>query len=208
MSKTHDERKAVQFAAHGNSTFLEDVALPFSQDVSAQLRESGFEDSLDGFQVPADLFPPRRGPTNVFGVETLLLGVTIYLGGKIGGWAVGGICDEIFNAKIKPALGRLTKVFQGTEQRWSPESGRPLRVQFGVWYNPDQLYVDVVAEVESLDEFENLARLIPQAHEAALSWIQVHGAQERVLTLRMRGGKPIGDPSWSSTAVDHSLPQS
>jgi hypothetical protein len=180
-------------------SFLSDIAQPFSNDVFEQLASLDVGESLDEFDVPPDLFPPSRGPTNMAGLNLLMVGVVHFVGTSVGSWAVGKVCDEIFDAKIRPALVRL-RMKLTKKERWQPTKERPLNFRFGVWYDVDKVYIDVRAEATSLTELEQLEGLVPQAHKSALPWIEHNGISKRVLTFHIRHGELGAYPTLSDSA--------
>jgi hypothetical protein len=190
---------AAQYGSYGQVNFLDEVALPFSRDVHSRLTVIGVDESLDGVNVPSDLFPLAKGPTNVFGVDdAVFLGVAVFVATKLGDYALGKVLDEVFEDGVVPALKSMVRRLKGKKGTWSPSTHGEFEFRFGAWYDTDKVYVNVVAAIDSLDDMKNLESLVPTAHKSAVGWIKRDGIKDRVLTVRIVDGKIDNIPIWSN----------
>ena len=198
-----DIAKAVRCGLGGPTSFHEEVGLPFVKELVEELGAEGFDENLEAFDIPVDIMPSQKVKvTNVFGVDdAIFVGVSIYLAGKVGSWALGRVCSSIYDGKIKPALKRLAGKLRKAELR-SPTPDRPVIVRLGTWYDSDNVLVLVIADVRSDDELNNVGQLATEAQEAAIKWVEQHGIPSPVLTYRIRDGLLTTTPVWSESAPE------
>ena len=130
----------------GTNTWLDSLTMPFIKDAQSALTPAGFGDSLIGLHVPPGLLPRGGQPvTAIVGPAELLLGISIFLATSIGSWAVGKVCDEILDKKIGPSFRELKKRYVQT----GPNPPPPIKFEFSVWYDVDEVYVRVIAELSA-----------------------------------------------------------
>ena len=203
MRPRHDIAKAVTFGLGGSGPFYREVGLPFVEELVKELSDEGFDQSLEAFDIPIGIMPSQQVKvTNVFGVDdAILIGVSIYLAGKVGTWALGRVCSSIYDGKIKPALKRLAGKLRKAELP-SPTPDRPIIVRLGTWYDSDNVFVLVIADVRSDDELNNVGQLATEAQEAAIKWVGQHGIPSPVLTYRIQDGLLTTTPVWSESAPE------
>jgi hypothetical protein len=175
----------------GKNHPVQELARPFLDELEGELTgAAGFQllrQSFDDFHIPDEIFGLRKrdkGPTAVIDGITLVVGLSVFLGTSIGGWAVSRVCDDVFDAKVRPALARL---FQ-KQQQDKILRRRELIVRFGAWYDTDGIFVEVIAAIGPEDDRDRVEELLPEAHRRALVWIEQHGITKPVLTYRVRHG--------------------
>jgi hypothetical protein len=187
--------KAVLYSFSGSQSSL---LRAFIDDVGPRLSAAGFRDSLDAFHIPSGVLPRRRKARYraAGGPVELLIGVSLFIGASIGSWAVKKVCDEVFEKKIRPGYLKLKARFS---KKGTIAIPRPLKFQLGIWYDVDQVYVQVIVEVSTPEEFDCAEQLILAAQKAALNWVEVHGVTQRVITYRVKHGEMSQYPALSDT---------
>lgn len=188
--------RAALFVQRGSHHWVTSLTLPFVEKVGSELTAAGFGDSLEAFHIPPGVLPPRKAfrPRAALAPVELLIGVTLFVGASIGSWVVKKICDEVFEKKIRPGFEKLKEQFAHKKGKITPP---PMKLTIGIWYDVDQLYVQVIAEVTDPKDFDRAADLILDAQRAALTWVDAHGVTTRVLTYRIRHGELSGRPALS-----------
>src|SRR5215203_5779854 len=111
--------------------------------------------------------PPGQGSGLDFVVLPLVATVSIFLGTSVGAWAVEKVCDELYEAKNTPCIQELAP--QLREKRKRKRENSLIIVQSRVWYDVDQVMVNVVVIADSEEELEQAEPLIPEAHKKALA---------------------------------------
>ena len=195
--------KAVRCGLGGPTSFHKEVGLPFVKELVEELGAEGFDENLEAFDIPAGVMPSREfKATNVFGVDDVIfIGVSIYLAEKVGSWALGRVCNSIYDGKIKPALKGLAGKLRKTKV-WVPTPDRPVIIKLGTWYDSDKLFVLVIADIRSDDELDNVGQLVTEAQKSALEWVEHHGIPSPVLIYRIQGGLLTTTPVWSESAPE------
>ncbi len=202
MVEWGDIHKQVMFSHAGPNHELQKIVKPFMNEVYEGLEEEGFKsEDLRDFNIPGNLLPApefHTGPRGDFGASALVIGVSVFLGTTIGAWAVEKVCDEVYDVKIRPAFRNLLTNWGKSKNKQHPAT----TIRFSIWYDVDQIMVNVVAEGSSKEELKQASELIPEAHKAALSWLENHGIQKKVLTYRIRQGQLSKFPELSDTVPE------
>ena len=191
------------FRFQGSASDYRNIAGPFVEGAEHRLRTMGFVDASEWLASSAtNTNPPFElaKRTQTFradiGLSGVAVGIVIFLGSTVGSWAVSKVCDEIYEKGIRPhlraTLKRLTKKRQETPHR-------SLAFQFGVWFAADNVYVQVIMEIDPGEDSEKLQALIPQAFVYARQWLDDHGVTHRFVTYRISGGQLSSTPQLSHT---------
>jgi hypothetical protein len=109
--------------------------------------------------------------------------------------AIEKVCDEVYEVRIRPALKNLITNWGKSKNKQNPNT----TIRLSIWYDVDQIMVNVVAEGSSKEDLERASDLIPEAHRSALSWLESHGVQKKVLTYHIRQGQLSKFPELSDT---------
>ena len=187
------------FSSWGRNNHVQEYVLPFVRDVADGLHEAGLADlGKSGLRlsVPNELLGggTRTSPTAVIDPWTVFVGVSLFLGATVGDWALGKMLDEIYEAKIRPALKKLL-----TRTR-AQKDGPGLVFTIGTWFDVDEVYVEVVVETGPEDEdIDGYDDLVKQAWLQARDWVQSHGVTHRYMQYRIRQGKVSSVPKLSET---------
>lgn len=191
------------FRFQGSASDFRNTAGPFFEGAEHKLRKMGFVDasewlasSATSTNAPFELAKRTQTFRADIGLSGVVVGIIVFLGSTVGSWAVSKVCDEIYEKGIRPhlraTLKRLAKKRQGPPHRG-------LVFQFGVWFAADNVYVQVIMEIDPVEDGEKLQALIPQAFVYAREWLDKHGVTHRFVTYRISGGQLSSTPQLSHT---------
>jgi hypothetical protein len=169
----------------GREPYVQELARPFFDQLIKDFRIAGFQEQLDNprwHRATAS----RSRPKLEAGIIPLAMGFGIFVGASIGSWAVGKVCDDLWD-KTRNAFRDLRKKFKGN----SDNSGGATRIQFSleVHYANDSLSVIVEGIADTPTELDEIEQLIPEAQMRALSWITQHGITAEVMRYTIRNGE-------------------
>jgi len=178
----------------GQLFFTGKLSMPFLRESVHGLIQDGFSEEPE---IPAGLINTQESaPTGIFGVDdAIVVGIAVFLATSMGQWAVGRVCDDIWDKRVKPAFRKLLK-------RRKQEKGlaeRPLTVSFGAWFDTDGVFVQVIATLKKGESAEGIETLIPEAFRRAHAWLEQHGVQQPVLIYRVRNGELSSFPTLASS---------
>lgn len=173
----------------------------FGLPAGTSLEADGFEfvgDVDSSLHLPPGLLP-ETGRTGAEGATQAipalaLLGVHIFLQTPLGDWAVGKVCDEIWDHKLR---GPLRKLFKRRRKEGYGE--RRLAISFGAWYDIDGVYIGAEGELNAEDADTGVADLFPAAQRAGLAWVKAHGVTKPVLMYHIENGKLATEPTLSDS---------
>jgi hypothetical protein len=180
---------------------FDEVVMPFLKNVDSGLRKLGFVDAQEWLlnygssDVPLAL--TRRVPASRTGsaISEFLIGIGIFLGSSIGGWAVKKFCDEVYDVSIGPSVRQLmTKL---AKRNQNEQESRILRFQLGVWFATDRVHVQLVLETDGKEDTEVLMTLIPEAFRRAQRWVEQHGVTHPFMTYHLMHGQLSSAPQLS-----------
>lgn len=190
-----DLRVITEFSRAGLFSDVKDYAMPFLAEIDNSLAELGMgtgEQSTDAssFSVPEGLFPKSKLadtlPRADLGISALVVGVTLFLGTSVGSWAVQKLCDEYYNAKVRPALVGLVR-------RWRKDKhsrGKPPPVAvFDHWFDVDQVLVRVALWLDGQVDKSDPTKHITEALRSAQDYIKNNGVTRPVMVYRVRNGE-------------------
>jgi hypothetical protein len=174
----------------------------FSVPAEMSLEAEGFEfvgDVHSSLHLPPGLLPEAgptgaEGATQVIPIALAIVGVHIFLTTPLGDWAVGKVCDEIWDNKLR---GPLRKLFK--RRREEGYGDRRLAISFGAWYDSDGVYIGAEGELNAEDADTGVADLFPAAQRAGLAWIKAHGVTKPVLMYHIENGKLGTEPTLSDS---------
>jgi hypothetical protein len=189
MGTEHQVRQLVTSWYYGKTTTNEELSLPFLFEAVSGLIEDGFEEQS---QLPIDVISPQRTqPTAIFGVDDVaLIGIAAFMGTSVGSWSIGRVCDDLWDKKIKPAVRNLYR-----RRKKNGLDGQGVTLSFGVWFDVDQVFVQVIAALEPGQDSKAVEDLVPEAFRRAETWIKEHGVQAPVLVYRIRSGEVSSVPT-------------
>lgn len=165
--------RAIAVRASGPTWFHEELVTPFLREAADPLTEEGFAwlgDAAGEFEVPQGLFETEEhetGPVAMIGGIPEAIAVAIFLGTSVGSWAVGRICDAIWDGRIRPALRQLSE----RRQEDTDLARRSIVVRIGAWFDTDGVFVEVIAELRPGETLETVEELVPEAFRRAFTWV-------------------------------------
>lgn len=159
----------------------------FWSPTGESLEAEGFEyvGDIDGsLHLPPTLSTEYRQiqPTAVLGIDDAIVGISLFIATGVGQWAIGKICDELWERRFRDPLARMLK-----RRRTEGYADKSMGVLFGVWYDTDGVYIGAVATLTA--DGENEVELIPEAQRRGLEWIETHGATKPVVIFPIRNGE-------------------
>jgi hypothetical protein len=178
----------------GSVSFAGKLSMPFLEESILGLIEDGFSEEPE---IPVGLIDAQKsGPTAVFGVDdAIVVGIAIFLGTAMGQWAVGRICDEIWDKRVGPAFRKLLR----RRKQGKGLAEKPLTFSFGAWFDTDTVFVQVIATLQKGESAEGIETLVPEAFRRAQAWLEQHGVQQPVLIYRVRNGELSSFPTLASS---------
>lgn len=138
----------------------------------------------------------RGCSTRRIGVAALTVGLSLFLGSSVGSWAVGHVCDSVWDKRVGPALEQLLD-----RRRDDPAAfWNAWTFRFGVWFDRDKVFVQVVGEIAGGDDGRALLELVPEAFRRAHEWLTDHGIpdDECALIYYVRDAKLDAVPALSA----------
>lgn len=173
---------------NANVSFVKTIYDPFVDDIKQSFQEAGLENALSNPQkIPNLTNPKNTKPSANWVVAPFIVGTTIFLATTIGSWAVNKLTDELYDARIRPALLKMAERYR--QQYEAKGYDYDLDFDFRVYYETDELEVVVKAKAASAKEIETIVELIPEAEKAALAWVKEHGITSNRLTYRIKNGQ-------------------
>ena len=194
MEADRQVRQLVTSWHYGRVTVNEELSLPFLVEAIRGLTEDGFEEKS---QLPIDVISHQKTlPSGVFGVDdAALIGIAIFMGTSVGSWSIGRVCDQVWDGKSKPAVRNLF----GRRKEKCLDSQKVI-LTFGVWFDVDQVFIQVIATLEPGHDSKVIEDLVPEAFRRAEAWIKVHGVQAPVLVYRITSGRVSSVPTLAQEA--------
>jgi hypothetical protein len=198
--------RAAAGASRGKFSQMEEFGQPFFDEIWEALHQAGFVDfdpsyMQDNFDVPAEIsaIEIRTGqPTMVFGPGEFCLAISLFLGTSLGQWAVAKAYDEVYNAKLRPALQNLfAKLRKRRNAKRGTRSPEITTLVFNFWFDTSQVLVRVLAKVKPEEDHNAVEALVPEALRKALAWTEQHGITHRVLTYRIANSEITEHPILS-----------
>lgn len=176
----------------GKLTFQKDLALPALKEIVPAIEAQGLPNEPDYIASefgPVPLYPVPKGPTNTFGFDDLVVGLGLYLAGRIGETGVQRLIDRLYDRQVQPVL----------EQMWQKirRSRRPplkTRMVFDHWFNRSGVLVRTIILIEPEAENIDVRSLVAQTLEQATHYIHKHPVTHRVLTYEVIDGRLTGVP--------------
>ncbi|MFH1817588.1 MAG: hypothetical protein ABIK08_15500 [Pseudomonadota bacterium] len=176
------------FVSAGDSFSLRNAVIPFVEALEQELDSASAEAGIEHFSA-GSVLETKRGPTADGGfLTTIAVGVIAF----VGGWAGNKFLDEIYEAKLKPIIkDRLGKLDLGLAQSAKPS---PKHLQVGIWYEDRKVLVLVVIEAEEYQQMIDSVDLVTNAHNSAVSWIEVNGVIAPVHVHLVKDGNMNVEP--------------
>lgn len=164
------------------------VSREFWGPAGAQLEAEGFEyvaDLDDGLSLPPALQiePSSSRPTAVIGVDDALVAISLYLAVRVGDWAVGRVCDYLWDRRMRKPLDTMLE-----RRRAEGYANETMVFAFGVWYDLDGVYIGTRATLGPDEDGATLADLTPEAQRRGLEWIEAHGITHPVILFPVQNG--------------------
>lgn len=164
------------------------ISREFWDPAGTQLEAEGFEyvaDLDDGLSLPPALQiePNSRKPTAAVGVDDALVAISLYLAVKVGDWAVGRICDYLWERRMRKPLETMLE-----RRRNEGYANKQMVFAFGVWYDLDEVYIGTRATLGPDEDGATLADLTPQAQRRGVEWIETHGITHPVILFPVQNG--------------------
>lgn len=183
-----DMVQGFMFSFGGSTNMVEELYAPLEEEIAASLTAAGLEEALKNpRRIPTDP-PPRKAPVKADMFSTpFFIGIAVFMATTLGSWAVTKLTDEVYDAKIRPALlklaGRYRNDYEAKGYAYSVE------FEFRVYYDTDELEVTIKARADSAKEIEALAALIPEAEKRALAWVKENGIKGDKMTYYIKNGE-------------------
>jgi hypothetical protein len=174
----------------------------FWSPVGKGLEADGFEfvgDIKDSLHLPPTMAPASGeiSPTAVIGADDAIVAVSLYIAATVGQWAVGKICDILWERQFRNPLVKMLK-----RRREEGFADKPMIVSFGVWYDTDGVYIGATTTLTGGEDEDRLADLIPEAQRRGLEWIEAHGITKPAVVFPIRNGEVAGVPTLSDSVRD------
>lgn len=174
----------------------------FWSPAGESLEADGFEyvgDVDDSLNLPPTLLSKSRNmePTMAVGVDDAIVILSLFIATSVGQWAVGKVCDELWERKFRKPFARMLK-----RRRSEGFASKPMTVSFGVWYDTDGVYIGATATVTADDWDNRLADLIPEAQRRGQEWVETHGVTKPVVEFPIRDGELAADPTLLDSIPD------
>ncbi len=187
-----DVIQGVLFSYNGENSFVQKVCTPFFNTVAENFINSGLKSAVDKpYYPPTNSSRQFQGPRNYVDPTLLLLGLSVFLKTPIGEWMVNKLCDEIYDAMIRPALKKL---FTGYKEHGY---NRLIEFKFEAYYEADDLHVLIHAFANSDEELQQIEALIPEAQQKALAWVEKNGITGKTLLYTIKNGELSNYPAIS-----------
>lgn len=195
-----EEGDDIQFLIYSTSSqqlsrsLLEEILRNLRQELIEQRLAEG-DYGADG-TVPKQLISVRRAVR--FEPASLAIGLVLALGGAIGSWAVGRLCDAIFDKKIKPGLTRAISrasaslAGDGLDSRNSQSGGsKKMSFTLGLWFRDGRNMLLITVPVSEQSGFE----LTKETLAGMLQVAQSRGISDgQILSFRVSEGLVAGEP--------------
>lgn len=195
-----EEGDDIQFLIYSTSSqqlsrsLLEEILRNLRQELIEQRLAEG-DYGADG-TVPKQLISVRRAVR--FEPASLAIGLVLALGGAMGSWAVGRLCDAIFDKKIKPGLTRAISrasaslAGDGLDSRNSQSGGsKKMSFTLGLWFRDGRNMLLITVPVSEQSGFE----LTKETLAGMLQVAQSRGISDgQILSFRVSEGLVAGEP--------------
>lgn len=169
--------------------------LPFQMEVVGSVEALGIpnQDTDTVARAYPDLppFPPPVGPTAVFGLDDLLIGIGLFVAAKLTDKAIDAIGTAVYERIVQPAFDRLWDKF-------SKRNGAqpPIVARFDHWFDGSKVLVRVLVRSDERDGTPD-ATLVPAALRRAAEWLRGNPITHRVLTYTVENGELSSQPDLS-----------
>jgi hypothetical protein len=151
------------------------------------------EQSTDAlsFSAPKGLFPKSkledRFPRADLVISALVVGIILFLGTSVGSWVVGKLCDEYYNAKLRPALVGLVRRWR--KDKYSRGKHSPVAIS-DHWFDVDQVLVRVALPLDGeVDGESDPTKHITEALRSAQGFVNNNRVTHPVIVYRVRHGQ-------------------
>jgi len=171
----------VTYGIDGRHNHLKKIAFPFITQLTNDLEQAGFKDQIEN---PRSHRPTRMRITNEVSGTTLVICVSLYIGGAVNSWVVGKICDLI-SAQFTGAFKRLKANYKKMKENHRPSE---MVFLFETYYDADKLSIIVKAITNGDDELETTEALIPEALKRVQVWVEKNGITANTVTLTIKNG--------------------
>jgi hypothetical protein len=113
----NDVLQGVLVTGCGSNFQMQKLMMPFVEKIENEFRASGFADALDNPRLPPGKVPHRKPITAEAVVTPIIIGLALFLGSSVGSWAVGRVCDELWDKKIVLGIRKLRERYKRNFER-------------------------------------------------------------------------------------------